>query len=91
MMHNEVMSTMEKSVRQTVSLPGRLARHVRHLAKARKTSANRVLLDLIESGLAAKESEKQRFFALAARLTETSDPAEQQRLKEELAAMTFGR
>jgi hypothetical protein len=85
------MGTMEKSVRHSVSLPGRLARQVRHLAKTRKTSANRVLLDLIETGLTAKESEKERFFALAARLTETNDPAEQQRLKEELAGMTFGR
>lgn len=84
------MSAMEKPVRQSVSLPGRLARRVRHLAKVRKTSASRVLLDLIETGLAAKESEKKRFFALAARLTETSDPEEQQVLKEELARMTFG-
>jgi hypothetical protein len=84
------MTTTEKPVRQSVSLPGRIARHVRNLAKTRKTSANRVLLDLIETGLAAKESEKERFFALAARLTQTSDPTEQQRLKEELARMTFG-
>jgi hypothetical protein len=39
--------------------------------------------------LAAKESEKERPSALAARLTETSDPAGQQRLEEELAPMTF--
>ena len=60
------------------------------LAKTQKTSANRVLVDLIEAGLESKDSAKARFFALANRLTETSDPAERQRLKQELARMTFG-
>jgi hypothetical protein len=45
---------------------------------------------LIESGLAAREQAKQRFFELADRLTHTDDPEEQRRLKEELALMTFG-
>jgi hypothetical protein len=38
----------------------------------------------------AKEAEKQRFFSLANRLMESDDPAERQRIKEELARMTFG-
>ena len=63
---------------------------MRTFAKTRKTSANRVLIDLIEAGLQSKESEKERFFALVGRLTESSDAAERQRLKEELARMTFG-
>jgi hypothetical protein len=60
------------------------------LAKSRKTSANRVLVDLIEVGLQSKEGEKNRFFALVNRLTQSRDSAERQRLKEELARMTFG-
>jgi hypothetical protein len=63
---------------------------VRTLAKTRKTSANRVLVDLIEAGLQSKEAEKKRVFSLVSRLTESSDPAERERLKEELARMTFG-
>ena len=63
---------------------------MRTLARTRKTSANRVLVDLIEAGLQSKESEKERFFLLVSRLTESSDPAERKRLKEELARMTFG-
>ena len=51
---------------------------------------NRVMVELIESGLEAKEREKIAFFDLADRLTRASDKAEQQRLKEELARMTFG-
>ena len=84
------MGEVEKSVRQSVSIPTAIAKRVRALAKTRKTSANRVLVDLIEAGLQSKETEKERFFSLANRLTESTDPAERQRLKEELARMTFG-
>lgn len=78
------------SVRQSVSIPTGIAKRVRALAKTRKTSANRVLVDLIEAGLQSKEAEKERFFLLVKRLTESPDAAERQRLKEELARMTFG-
>jgi len=84
------MATTERTVRQSVSIPAAVARRVRRLAKTRKTSANRVLVDLIEAGLQSKEAEKERFFSLVSRLTESSDAAERQRLKEELARMTFG-
>lgn len=84
------MAETERSVRQSVSLPAGIARRVRALAKTRKASANRVLLDLIEAGLRYKEAEKDRFFSLVNRLTESPDSAERERLKEELARMTFG-
>ena len=84
------MAEIEGSVRQSVSIPTGIARRVRVLAKARKTSANRVLVDLIEAGLQSKEAEKERFFSLVNRLTESRDAAERKRLKEELARMTFG-
>ena len=84
------MAQSQKSVRQSVSLPPAVARRVQALAKRSRTSANRVLVELIESGLEAKEQEKVAFFELADRLIESSDRAEQDRLKEELARMTFG-
>jgi len=84
------MSTAEKPLRQSVSLPARVARRVRTLARAQKVSANRVLVELIESGLEAKERERKHFLELADRLTVARDPAEQARIKEELARMTFG-
>jgi len=77
-------------VRQSVSLPPRVAKRVRALARSRKSSANRVLVDLIETGLESTENERQRFFELADQLTKSSDPAERKRLKEELARITFG-
>ena len=84
------MTTAEKPIRQSVSLPARLARRVRSLAKNRKTSTNHVLVELIETGIESKEAEKSRFFELADRLSATSDPSERKRIKELLASMTFG-
>ena len=84
------MGETERRVRQSVSIPAGVAKRVRTLARTRKMSANRVLVDLIEAGLQSKEDEKERFFLLVSRLTESSDAAQRQRLKAELARMTFG-
>ena len=84
------MRSPARSVRQSVSLPSLIAKRVRAIARARRTSASRVLVDLIETGLESKEAEKQRFFDLARRFKETSDPAQSERLREELAGMIFG-
>jgi hypothetical protein len=45
---------------------------------------------MIESGLEAKKQKNIAFLELAKRLAQTTDRAEQKRLKEELARMTFG-
>ena len=85
-------SDMHRSgaVRQSVSLPSGVVSRVRALAKKRKVSANRVLVDLIETGLQAKASERERFLALARRFKNSSDPTESDRLREELAHLIFG-
>ena len=84
------MQDTGKPLRQSVSLPPRTARRVKTLAKARRSSASRVIAGLIESGLEVQERERERFFELADRLTRSTDSAEQKRLKEELARLTFG-
>ena len=84
------MSIAEKLVRQSVSLPARVARQVKSLAKTSNTSANRVIVDLIESGIEAREQERKRFFELADRLARSSNAQEQEQLKQDLARMTFG-
>ncbi len=86
----KAMPKPKKSVRRSVSLPTQIAKRVRTMARTRKTSADRLLVDLIEAGLQSREAEKQRFFALANRLSESADPKERRRLKDELARMTFG-
>jgi len=65
-------------------------RRVRAIAKERRTSANRVLVGLIEAGLDAREAERVRFLDLARRFKEAADPEESDRLREELARLTFG-
>ena len=84
------MPVHEKPVRQSISLPPSIARRVRTLAKTNRTSTNRVLIELIESGLEAQERERRRFFELTDRLTQSRDKNEQSRLKKELARITFG-
>lgn len=78
-----------KTVRQSVNLPASVARRVKSLAKTSRRSASRIIVDLIESGIQAREWEKNRFFELADRLARSSDAKEQKQLKAELAHMTF--
>ena len=61
LVHNGVMKTGKKTVRQSVSLPSNVAAQVRNLAKTRRLSANRMLVELIENGMEA-EKRKQREF-----------------------------
>ena len=79
-----------RTVRQSISLPARVARRVKSLAKTNSTSANRIIVELIESGIEARQQERKRFIELADRLARSRDAEEQTRLKEELAVMTFG-
>jgi len=84
------MGARSESVRQSVSLPSRLARRVRSLARSRRTSSNRVLVELIEKGLDSTEAEKRRFFELADQLSSCTDPDQRKSIKKQLARLTFG-
>lgn len=79
-----------KTVRQSVSLPASTAAKVRSLAKTRKLSSNRVLVELIENGLEAEKSKQQEFFELAKRFRESTDTEEAKRLGDRLGRMVFG-
>jgi hypothetical protein len=85
-----VAKRAKKMVRRSISLPAETDEQIRKLADRQRQSANRVMENLIEAGLEAKEVEKRRFFELADHLRTASDPDELQHLKEELARMTFG-
>jgi hypothetical protein len=84
------MSTDERTVRQSVTFPARVARRVRALARRRRMSQSKVIVDLIESGLGAKERERRYYLELLEQLRRTKDPSEQERLTEQLARLTFG-
>lgn len=84
------MSTANKTVRQSVSLPAKIAAQVRTLAKTRRLSSNRMLVELIENGIEAEKRKQQEFFELAERFRNAADPKEAQRLGDELGRMVFG-
>jgi hypothetical protein len=84
------MKSQGKAVRQSVSLPAKTAAQVRSLAKTRKVSSNRMLVELIENGIEAEKRKQQEFFELAERFRNTSDPEEAKRLGDELGRMVFG-
>jgi hypothetical protein len=87
---DDMRTTAEKKVRQSVSLPGKLATEVRRMAKMRRLSTNRMLIELIEDGIEAEKRKEQEFFALAERFRNESDPEAVKRLGEQLGRMVFG-
>ena len=84
------MSTSNKTVRQSVSLPARIAAQVRNLAKTRRLSSNRMLIELIEKGIEAEKRKQQEFFELAGKFRTATDPEDAKRLGDELGRMVFG-
>lgn len=88
LVHNGVVRS--KTIRQSVSLPANVAAQVRTMAKTRRLSANRMLLDLIENGLEAERRKQQEFTELAERFRSATDPEEVKRLGDQLGRMIFG-
>jgi len=80
MVHRGAMRSANKIVRQSVSLPAPVAAQVRSMAKSRRLSANRMLLELIENGMEAEKRKEQEFFRLAERFRAATDPEEVARL-----------
>jgi hypothetical protein len=84
------MKNQLKCVRQSVSLPAKTAAQVRNLAKTRRLSSNRMLVELIENGIEAEKRKQQEFFELAERFRKATDPEEAKRLGDALGRMVFG-
>jgi hypothetical protein len=85
------MAVKEKTVRQSVTLPARVATQVRGMAKRQRLSANQMLIELVEEGLEAKQQKEKAFFELAARFRAAAGPKQVERLGEELGQMVFGK
>ena len=77
-------------MRLSVSLPPNVAAKVRGLAQARRLSANRMLVELIENGMEAEQRKQQEFFDLAERFRSATDPDEVKRLGDQMGRMVFG-
>lgn len=84
------MGAEQKTVCQTVSLPVHVATQLRAMAKTRKLSATRMLVELIENGIEIEGRQQQEFFELAERFREAKDPEIAKRLGDELGRMVFG-
>lgn len=84
------MKMANRAVRQSVTLPPKVAAQVRSLAKARKLSANRMLVELIENGMESEKRKQQEFFDLAERFRSATDPEEVKHLGDQMGRMVFG-
>lgn len=89
MVYNHYMATT-KQVRRSVTLPPQVDRQIETIAKTRRLSGNRVLLELVELGLEAQKQKEKAFFELANRFRDSNDPEEVKRLGNELGRFIFG-
>ena len=60
------------------------------IAASRHVSGNRAIVDLLRDAILAYEQRRTAFLELADRFQKSKNPAETERLREELARMTFG-
>ena len=79
-----------QQVRRSVTLPSQVDKQIEAIARKRRLSGNRVLVELVESGLEARRQKEEAFFELAKRFREADDPEEAKRLGRELGRMIFG-
>jgi len=89
MVYTDAMA-VRKRVRRSVTLPPEVAKEVDTMAKKRRLSDNRVLVELIEQGIEARKQREKAFFELAERLRVEMDPEQVKRLGDELGRMVFG-
>jgi predicted transcriptional regulator len=82
--------TRAKHVRRSVTLPPKIARQVETLAKERDLSDNRVLVELIEQGIEARQQKEKAFFQLAERFRAADDPEQVKQLGNQLGRFVFG-
>jgi predicted transcriptional regulator len=87
---SRAQSTRPKHVRRSVTLPPKIARQVEALAKERDLSDNRVLIELIEQGIEARQQKEKAFFQLAERFRAADDPEQVKQLGDQLGRFVFG-
>ncbi len=79
-----------KQVRRSVTLPAQIAKQIDGMARRRRLSDNRVLVELIEEGIESRKQKEAAFFELAARFRASKDPEEAKRLGDEMGRFVFG-
>jgi hypothetical protein len=79
-----------KQVRRSITLPSKLAEQVGRIARKKRLSDNRVLVELLEQGLEVQKEKERAFFALAERFRAASDPDDVKQLGDEMGRFIFG-
>ena len=82
--------TNVKQVRRSITLPARIADQVERIARKKRLSDNRILVELVEQGLEAQKEKEKAFFALAERFRSASDASEAKELGDQLGRFVFG-
>ena len=82
--------TATKQLRRSLTLPLDVAKQVERMAKRRRLSDNRVLVELIEQGIEAQKQKEKAFFELAERFRSAENPEDVKHLGNELGRFVFG-
>ena len=85
-----VLMASSKQVRRSVTLPHQIDQQIETIARNRRLSGNRVLLELVELGLEARKQKEKAFFELAERFRDSKDPEQVKQLGDELGRFVFG-
>jgi predicted transcriptional regulator len=88
---SRMKSARAKHVRRSVTLPPKIAKQVETLARERDLSDNRVLVELIEQGIEARQQKEKAFFQLAERFRAADDPEQVKQLGDQLGRFVFGK
>jgi len=80
-----------KSVRQSVTIPARLALEVRRVAKERHVTMSRALVALAERGVRAEAEAKEQLNSSYRRFIEESDPTRKNEAGRDLIRTIFGK
>lgn len=99
MNYNQVVQTRRKSairktrasVRQSVTMPAKLAREVRRVAKERNVTMSRALVTLAERGVEAEAAARAKLTAAYEQFMTEGDPARKSAVGEDLIRAVFGR
>jgi hypothetical protein len=80
-----------KSVRQSVTMPAKLAADVRRLAKERHVTMSRALVVLAERGVRAEAEAKQQLKAAYRNFIEEAEPGRKNEAGRDLIRAVFGK
>jgi hypothetical protein len=87
---NWCKTVLWKQVRRSVTLPEPTARKMAAIAHRHRLSDNRVMIQLIEEGIATRKEKEKLFFEIAECFRASQYPVETKRLGEELGRFMFG-